>query len=1214
LKIRFFIYLLSLFLLALKGQVLAQTHKLIVLGNLTDISEESRFEQLENYIRNITGDHSILLAGDLLPIDWNAEDIERLRILLSHSKAEQIILLPGDRNWADSKPQGWVRVRALEKAIKEWRLDNIIWPLKKGCPGPKYIRIGQHSGLIVLNSQWFNHPYTKPAPRDGICKISTQGDFLEEFEDLMDENAGKNVLIAGHFPFYSLGPYGGHFPFTSWILPVPVISGLVTSYHQNVGRSTDIINKNYNDIRSKLNRLVLERHSVISISGHEKNTQIVKVKDNFLINSGNLSKESFGASGKNALLSSAKPGFVSLDLYEDGKINAKFISYSDSGFELSSTISILQSQCDVTQIADIPVNQNVSGCPDTSTPSRISKTYNNEQIIATAGSEYAASGIKNALWGKHYRDTWMQPVKVPVLSFDLYNGLTPFERGGGRQTKSLKFKAGNGYEYVFRSVDKDPARAVPFELRETFITNILRDQTTTQNPYGALAVDPLLNQLDILHAHPKLYVMPDANNLGPFRREFANMLGMIEERPTNPDHDNEKTFANANKIYKSFKMFNKLYDDHDNKVVLDEFLRARVFDLWVGDWGKHEDNWKWAGFRKNGKKDILFRPIPRDRDHVFSRWDGALPWLADREWAKSSGENFGYRIKDVKSLMWQARHLDRFLASEANHEGWNAATKYLEEHISKEDIAVAVRAMPGEVYGISGNEIEKKLESRLNDLNKYVNKYYSLLSKEVDVVGSSGKEYFIINGLPNGNVEVFMHNQDKKQMGSKILYSREFLPHETKEIRLFGLRNNDIFEITGEHRGKIKIRIIGGDGDDRVIDNSNDNKRGKSVLIYDKYGNNIIEGTSGIRNVKKADESAYSYDRTAFKYNTYLPKILASYNVDDGAILTAGISFTNHKYGKPDYSSIHKFDVDISTEGNFTFKYVANYRHVIGTWDLELGGMVGHPNRFNNFYGLGNETVKNQQLYNAGFYKTRYNTVLGEFGLINEFLKRSSFSARLGIEANGEQLVDDNFFSNSDEPIFGSEALDVIRGVFTLDLDFRDRVNLSTKGMRLYANHETGWVLNSDPQKRYHKFQTSIEQFISTRNEAALTLGLRVGGSTTWGDIPYYRRYYLGQEQNLRGFRKNRFTSDNAFFFNSDLRWMIAAVRTSFVPLGFGLRGFLDTGRVYERDVVSDKWYTGYGFGIFVVPLRESFAINISMAFSEEESGLLLISVGKTFN
>ena len=63
---------------------------------------------------------------------------------------------------------------------------------------------------------------------------------------------------------------------------------------------------------------------------------------------------------------------------------------------------------------------------------------------------------------------------------------------------------------------------------------IVKDQTTTQHPYGAMAADILLNEFGIIHAHPKLYIMPDDPKLGPFQKEFGNMLGMLEENPGNP--------------------------------------------------------------------------------------------------------------------------------------------------------------------------------------------------------------------------------------------------------------------------------------------------------------------------------------------------------------------------------------------------------------------------------------------------------------------------------------------------------------------------------------------------------------------------------------------------------------------------------------------------------------------------------------------------------
>ena len=127
-------------------------------------------------------------------------------------------------------------------------------------------------------------------------------------------------------------------------------------------------------------------------------------------------------------------------------------------------------------------------------------------------------------------------------------------------------------------------------------------------------------------------------------------------------------------------------------------------------------------------------------------------------------------------------------------------------------------------------------------------------------------------------------------------------------------------------------------------------------------------------------------------------------------------------------------------------------------------------------------------------------------------------------------------------------------------------------------------------------------------------MGLKAGGSATSGDIPYYYRYYLGQLQHLRGYRKNRFTGDKALFLNTNVRWKLGEVRTAILPLGYGLRAFVDTGRVFESGESSETWHTGYGFGFYLVPFEESFSINITIAFSEEESALILFSVGKTFN
>src|SRR5687768_12016449 len=77
-----------------------------------------------------------------------------------------------------------------------------------------------------------------------------------------------------------------------------------------------------------------------------------------------------------------------------------------------------------------------------------------------------AGGFKRFMLGHHYRKEWATPVEVEVINFDTTaGGLTPEKLGGGMQTKSLRLKGANGKEYVLRSINKDPSKALPPEFR-----------------------------------------------------------------------------------------------------------------------------------------------------------------------------------------------------------------------------------------------------------------------------------------------------------------------------------------------------------------------------------------------------------------------------------------------------------------------------------------------------------------------------------------------------------------------------------------------------------------------------------------------------------------------------------------------------------------------------------------------------------------------------
>ncbi|UII28150.1 BamA/TamA family outer membrane protein [Fulvivirga maritima] len=1191
-------------------------HKVFLLGNIADIDNKEAFaSDFIKTLNNTSTPYTILVDGDIIhsdPTEESTQDLKKLFTSLNKASKGKIIIVPGDRDWDDSGKDGWKAVKKLEKIVKDWDLDKVKWPNDDACPGPEDIELSSDLLLITIDTQWWNHPYRKTTPADADCKISTTGDYLEEFTDLLNENPNKNILVAGHHPLHSMGHYGGRFNLKDWLWPVPIAKGFVTSYRQNIGRSIDLSNENYSPFAYTMTQVLRDYNSIIYASTHEKNQQIMRAKDNIYINSGALGTSDYLPQNPPIRFGSEEKGFLVINYFTNGKVTSDFMTLNSQ--KASKEIPLFESLCTQSNDSTALINHRGSPCKEeVELPSQRKDTA--QYVMRVAGPEYRKDIIYKLFFGQHYRSSWLTPVKVPYLHLDTtFQGLKPYAVGGGRQTTSLKLKGGNGKEYTFRSVNKNPIKALPYELRETIVSNVLRDQTTTEQPYGAMASSIMLDEIGILHPRPTLYVLPESPELGKFSEKYTHLLGMLEEKPINPDKV-EIVFGNGDDVKHSLQMFRDLYEDNDNHIATDEFIKARVFDILVGDWGKHEGNWKWIGYDQ--EKGTLYRPVPRDRDHVFSKWDGILPWLADREWAKPSGDNFDYEIKGLRSLMWQARHMDKALANESSKQDWIAAANDIQNKITDDIIHKAVLNMPPEIYNPDGKEIEDKLKARIKDLDKYAVEYYLMLAKEVDIVGSEKHEYFDVVRKEDGSVDVTVYKMLKDGEKTKIIYHRLFYPEETNEIRLFGLADEDVFKISGQsEKPSILIRVIPGPGDDTIEDTSSAPNISKQTIVYDSNGQqNYALGTEG-KMSKSKNPDAYIYNRTAFKYDTYFPVAYLSYNADNGVSFNAGIRFTQQKYGKPDFSSTHFISASATTIGNLGFKYEGRWKYTFGKWDTYLDAEAGVPHKINYYFGRGNDTDKTDDLMDADYYDVQYNTYNASAGLERDFLKFSSIKIGIGYEHNSEQLKNNSiYYANTENiPLPASDDQSFFTSQAQLNLDFRDRPNLSLRGMRFYLDYKNGNYLNNSGYDNFGLAYASLEQFMSNYWQNPLTLGLKIGGSTSFGDIPFYNLKYLGQNNDLRGFRRNRFTGESTAFVNSEVRLQLFQRRTHILPIKVGLRGFVDSGRVFDDLDVSNKWHTGYGMGFYLVPLQEKFTLNLSVAFSEEESGLILFSLGNVFN
>jgi len=454
-----------------------------------------------------------------------------------------------------------------------------------------------------------------------------------------------------------------------------------------------------------------------------------------------------------------------------------------------------------------------------------------------------------------------------------------------------------------------------------------------------------------------------------------------------------------------------------------------------------------------------------------------------------------------------------------------------------------------------------------------------------------------------------------RQKGDVQLYSRKFYPKETKEIRVYGLGGADNFNITGNGSTKINIRVFGGTGDDTYKESGG--RKPSRTLIYDKGKGGEVNLGNGSKLANYWNKDIYDYDRTRFKYNTYLPIVYLNYSSFNGFTLAGGVTFTRQRYDKEDYAAKHSLAAGISTEGNLKFSYDGRFHQAIKKWDILLKASAASPDFHNNYYGLGNSTTKTDALESANYYEIDYDKYNILTGVSREFWGNSKFDLTFGFESvESKKLDHPSILDGGSNVAPGAyETLNFLPIEIGFDLDFRDEKGLPYNGTRLFIYYTNGSILNKKDSMNsvfsYGYLDGAIEYYISTTNKRKITLGLRFGGAKGYGDIPFYKMPNLGGTNGLRGYTGQRFTGDSKIYFNSELRWQLLHRYTSIFPIKAGVKAFFDAGRVYSGDPnESNKWHTGYGGGIYIVPFTEAFIISISVGFSDEESFYPIIGIG----
>ncbi len=823
-----------------------------------------------------------------------------------------------------------------------------------------------------------------------------------------------------------------------------------------------------------------------------------------------------------------------------------------------------------------------------------------------AGAQYKAGGGHRWLWGSDYRDLWTTPITLEMLDLNKEaGGLKPLFRVGGQQTKGLAMRGADGKNYTFRGIYKDATELLEEDLRGTIVERVLEDQMAGQHPASEVIVRVLSDAAGIPCPSWRLVVMPDDPSLGEFQKAFAGAIGAFAEYPSAVS-DKNPGFRGVTEIIDHAEMYKRLEAGEGDRADDRALLKARLADIFMGDWDRHRKQWRWAKFPGSP----LWQPIPEDRDQAFSRYEGLI--LDFARWRDPRLLQLRAKYPGIEGLTSNGWEQDRRLLVGLTRDDFAKTAEALKGQITNEVIESAAHAMPAEWYRLDGPRLVSALKGRRDALPAVAAAYYEHLADRVDIYLTHKPELVEARRQPNGDMEVRVQRlgADGKPTGDPA-FQRTFKKGETQEVRLYTLDGNDKTVVSGG-RG-MRVRMIGGNGADTLDASGSDDAK--------------LSDSSGSSKVAEAglDERKYTPPPPPKNAPWIPPRDWGSmtlnmpwmgYNSDVGLFLGWSVEVRHFGFRKDPYSSSHLLRAGFAFgEKSAKVEYQGEYhRENRGSfWGLYAYGSGVEVLRF---YGFGNETLN---VVGKDFYKVNS----------NELVLYPSFKLPLGESKKGlitlgpvlkyndtdqskQQLV--NVLKPYGTGKFGETGVHAV-----VSYDGRDSAAFTHKGV-FFAARGT-WVPKVwDVKSGFGEVNGNVNGYLSAGKW--LTLAVRGGGKRVFGNYPFQEAAYIGSgsmgvgalqepDYTVRGFRSRRFGGDGSLWGNSDLRLRVSHV-TIFVPAHWGVFGFADSGRVWLKGETSNTRHTGVGGGIWLSLLNFKNTFSAGIAHSKEED-LVYVKGGFTF-
>ena len=691
---------------------------------------------------------------------------------------------------------------------------------------------------------------------------------------------------------------------------------------------------------------------------------------------------------------------------------------------------------------------------------------------------------------------------------------------------------------------------------------------------------------------------------------------MIEER-TDEGHGDKKNFGFSDELISTDDLRNNLAKDKKYAVDEETYIRARLFDMLIGDWDRHQDQWRWAAFEE-GKK-VIYKPVPRDRDQAFSIFgDGfLLNFLTNSIPALKGMRSYDEELKHPKWFSYSAYPLDIALINQSTKKVWDAQVARIQSQITDEIIDEAFQQFPKEVQDETVLEIKRKLQGRRKNLQKIADNYYNYLNEFQVITGTNKDDWFEIERFLNGDTNITVYNIKDGEKGA-IIHQRRYNIDVTKEIWLYGLDDADRFISSGFAGNRsIKIKIIGGLSNDIY-----DLKTPTNIKVYDYKSTKNTFSSDEIRRKLTDEYDINTYDFTKLKNSANLVSPSFGFNPDDGIKLGVKNTYIENGLVRNPFSKRHVISgyYYFATQG-YELNYEGEFANVFGNWNLGVSGKFTSPNFARNFFGFGNSSpnleakkeegdndfnrVRIEQFHLGTFFKWR--------GYLGAEIKIGAQFQRFEVERTPGRFLETQFAASnrifSDQEFVNFEA--------SYFYSHADNNAFTTLGMEFETRN--GFTSNLKDQRNFFYNSTSLAITHKIIPNGKLVFASKAKGHFIFGkEFEFYQAANIGANEGLRSFRNERFNGKNSFYHSTDIRWDLRKLKTGLLPLHIGIYGGFDYGMVWGTPrtltilpFANQELHTSTGGGLFF-NVADKFVGSVGL-FSGADGSRFSFNIGFDF-